>query len=93
MTDLGSSTSLSVNLKNTRADYASLTVDDFVVEVSSGQVSGSSGTAASPLYGIYTLNKAYNASTGIFTCSATVQAIYYNVDISAPLTCHAYLIK
>lgn len=93
MTDLGSGKSLSVNLKNTRADYASLTVGDFVVEVSSGQVNGSSASASSPLIGIYTLNKAYNASTGIFTCSATVRAQYYNVDISAALTCHAFLIK
>lgn len=93
VTDLGSSTSLSVNLKNTRADYASLTVNDFIVEVSSGMVSGSSASAASPLYGWYTLNKAYNASTGVFTCSATIRAAYYNVDISKSLTCHAYLIK
>lgn len=94
MTDLGSGTSLSVNLKSTRADYSSLTVDDFIVEVSSGKVSGSNPVGAtSPLNGIYSLNKAYNASTGVFACSATVRAQYYNVDISKSLTCHAYLIK
>jgi hypothetical protein len=88
--DLGIGTSFNVS---GYSGYRNFTNNNFIVEVAAGEAHGNNPTgASSPLNAYYRFNKSYNATTGVFSCSASVAASYFNVNISNNLSCHVYLV-
>ncbi|MBQ8984667.1 hypothetical protein IJ098_02315 [Candidatus Saccharibacteria bacterium] len=97
MVDLGTGTSFDIKALAPGVDYSQLTVDNFISETNSGSTPDRSTEVkcgSSCAYGVFSLIKTYNATTGILSSYMQTRTWAYKADWSGNgvTSVHVYLV-